>query len=104
MSSIMRIAIVLLVVRFTVVPARAAPFDPVEATITELQDAYAKHRTTAVSVVKRYLHRIAKQDDAVRGACDGQHIGQRDLAGLVDEQDIDRLDHLRRCRTTPARS
>jgi amidase len=64
MSSTSRIAIVLLVVRFTVVPAFAAPFDPVEATITELQDAYAKHRTTAVSVVKRYLHRIAKQDDA----------------------------------------
>jgi hypothetical protein len=66
MSSTSRIAIILLVVRFTVVPAFAAPFDPVEATITELQDAYAKHRTTAVSVVKRYLHRIASRTTPVR--------------------------------------
>jgi len=43
--------------------ALAAPFDPVEATIPELQAAYTKRRVTAVSVVKRYLSRIAKQDD-----------------------------------------
>jgi amidase len=46
--------------------AVAAPFDLVEADIDELQAAYQKRKVTAVSVVKRYLERIHKQDD--RGA------------------------------------
>ncbi|MCW5891349.1 MAG: amidase [bacterium] len=46
--------------------ARAATFDPIEASIDDLQEAYKKRKVTAVSVVKRYLGRIDKQD--VKGA------------------------------------
>lgn len=46
--------------------AGATTFDPVEASIDDLQAAYQKRKVTAVSVVKRYLTRIEKQD--VRGA------------------------------------
>ena len=49
------------------------------------------------------LLRIAEQDEAVRRSCDRDHVGQRDLAGLVDEQDVDRVDHLRR-RPQPRRA
>jgi amidase len=57
------VATAVLATLVTGLSALAAPFDPVEATIPELQAAYAKRRVTAVSVVKRYLSRIAKQDD-----------------------------------------
>ena len=36
------------------------------------------------------LLRVAEQDEAVRGRRDRDDVGQRDLAGLVHEQDVDR--------------
>ena len=40
------------------------------------------------------LLRVAEQDEAPRGVRDGEHVGERHLAGLVDEQHIDGLGEL----------
>ena len=42
------------------------------------------------------LLRVAEQDEARRGPRDRDDVGERDLAGLVDEQDVDGVGHLRR--------
>ena len=42
------------------------------------------------------LLRVAEQDEAASRRANGDHVGQRDLAGLVDEQDVDGVGHLRR--------
>jgi amidase len=61
----MRIGLIvgLLLALARAIPSTAAPFSEVEATIPELQAAYAAKRVTAVEVVKHYLKRIEKQDD-----------------------------------------
>ncbi len=42
------------------------------------------------------LLRIAEQNQAVGRSGHGDDVGERYLAGLVDEQDVDGIDHLRR--------
>jgi hypothetical protein len=42
----------------------------------------------------RELLRIAEQDDGPRALCHRQRVGQRDLTGLVDEEDVDLLAHV----------
>jgi amidase len=64
LSNRLRIAAVALALQAAA--AGAATFDPVEASIDDLQAAYQKRKVTTVSVVKRYLTRIEKQD--VKGA------------------------------------
>src|SRR6478735_7735114 len=45
-------------------PAKQAAFDPVEASIAELQDAMTKGRVTSKQLVQRYLARIKAVDQA----------------------------------------
>ena len=42
----------------------------------------------------RQLVGVAQQDDRGGRAADGDHVGQRHLASLVDEEDIDRIEHV----------
>ena len=38
----------------------------------------------------RQLVRVAEQDERARGGADREHVGERDLARLVDEEHVDR--------------
>ena len=67
--------------------APAAPFELVEATISELQAAYAAGKITAVQAVKKYLKRIEKQD--VKGAKLNSVIVNPDA--LAEAAEADRL-------------
>ncbi len=42
----------------------------------------------------RQLVGVAKQDDRCRRAADGDDVGQRHLPSLVDEEDVDRIEHV----------
>ena len=67
-----------------------------------------EHRTAGAFRMRalrhvRQLLRIAEQDDVARGGADGNRIRERRLAGLVDEQIIERLVECR-AREQPRRA
>ena len=66
--------------------------DPVAEDVSEGGDG----RSRRVDALERLVELlgIAEQSDAVTGRRGGQHVRERHLAGLVDEQHVDRADHV----------
>jgi hypothetical protein len=45
----------------------------------------------ARELIKRELERVAEQDQVVGGGRGGEGVGEGELAGFVDQQDVDRI-------------